>query len=162
MSAVRAPLHVAFCSLLAVGIWLTAAGCGAAPLQRQGPAPVPPAPQQAGTLRYPTPRSGSAYDDPSTGVAVIASSVPGAGAVHAVVLGNVALLAIPSRDPHVHRQVAVQIRSAFAHIAEVRISTEPVIADRLAYLSNQIMRNRSIGPHLAELASLSAAMQPVR
>ncbi|MFZ5815093.1 MAG: YhcN/YlaJ family sporulation lipoprotein [Bacillota bacterium] len=147
------------------------AGCGAArrPEQQNRPAPPPVSegatiqvePTERGTVRYPSPRAGSAYDDPSQGVSTVASAVPGAGSVDAVILGNVALVGLPSGDRTVHHKVADQIQASFPHIVEVRVSTDPAVIHRLRAVRHQIINQRSIAPFLPELVNLSAGMQPV-
>lgn len=144
------------------------AGCGAAnrpeqqPDQGTAPPPTTGAAMQVNPnqQRFPSPRAGSAYDDPSMGVSTIASAVPGAGEVDAVVLGNVALAGLPTGDTRIHHKVALQIQASFPHIVEVRFTTDPNTIGRLREIRRQIMTQQSISPYLPELANLSAAMQP--
>jgi hypothetical protein len=144
-----------------------AAGCGQNEPQRQY-APRTPGTSirsdvsQPGGISYPTPRAGSAYDDPSTGIATVASAVPGAGAVTAVVLGNVALVGIPNPDPGVHRKVAEQVRASFQHIAEVRITTDPAVIGHLFQANQMIQQNQSVAPLLPDLGARSATLTPLR
>lgn len=172
-------------SLLASAILIS--GCGAFPAPSpQGPqgAPAPgarapagraragimPGPQpmtdlrpiQEHTVRYPSPRAGSAYDDPSIGIGVVASAVPGAGAVNAVVLGNVALLGFPSQDAHINHRVAQLIQANFPHIAEVRVTHDPATIGRLQLATQRLMTNQSISDLLPELVNLSGAMPTVQ
>lgn len=118
-------------------------------------------PKERGSKAYPTPRAGSAYDDPSMGVSTIASAVPGSGPVEAVVLGNVALIGLPSQDARVQHKVAEQIHASFPHIVEVRITTDPAVISRLQSIRQEIMVQQSISPYLPELAGLSGSMQRV-
>lgn len=157
----------------AVLLFAVAAGCAPArrpeEQPRQTPQPIThpttlpstmevnPAGQRPG--HYPTPRAGSAYDDPSTGVSTIASAVPGAGAVDAVVLGNVALLGMSSQDSKVHHRVSQQVTASFPHIVEVRIATDPATIGRLRVIRQQITGQQSISPFLPELANLSTTMR---
>ncbi len=150
---------------------LTLGGCGAQrrPLPAQ---PAPPPPVQSSALELgragvgendaPVPRHGTAYSDQSDGVSFIASAVPGAGAVDAVVLGNLALLGTPSTDAGVHKKLSDQIRSSFPAIAEVRVTSDPATIQRLRLVRQQIIHQRSVAPLLPELANLSRAMQPVQ
>lgn len=171
-------------SLVASAILIS--GCGARPVPSpQGPqgGPAPGARAQEGrtraglvpgpqpqtdrrpienqTVRYPSPRAGSAYDDPSIGIGVVASSVPGAGAVNAVALGNVALLGFHSSDARVNHQVAQLIKSTFPHIAEVRVTHDPALIARLQLVTQRLMTNQPISDFLPELASLGARMPRV-
>lgn len=118
-------------------------------------------PKKEGSVAYPAPRAGSAYDDPSIGVSTIASAIPGAGRVTAVTMGNVALLGMPSTDVGVHRKVAEQIHASFPHIVEVRVTSDPAAIARLADVSGRISTQRTIAPYLPELASMSGSMTAV-
>lgn len=150
-----------------------AASAGCASPQRQpapaAPAPAAPAPAtqrlqspsagiQHGTVSYPTPRAGSAYDDPSTGVSTVASSIPGAGTVRAVVLGNVAVIGTTSGDPAIYGRISQQIRSSFPHIADVRFTNNPVHVNRLGQALSLIQTNQSVAPMLAELWGIGGAL----
>lgn len=115
-----------------------------------------------GTVQYPSPRAGSAYDSPSQGIATVASAVPGAGSVQAVALGNVALLGIPTPDVAVHRKVVEQVRASFAHIAEVRVTSDPAQIRRLFEAQEMMMMQSSIAPLLPDLAQRSAGFTPYR
>lgn len=117
---------------------------------------------EEGLLSYPSPRAGSSYDDASTGVSTVASAVPGAGRVAAVVLGNVALLGMNSQDPAVHRKVAEQLHSSFPHIADVRVSTDPAVVARLNEVAGRIRIQQTVLPYLPELANLAAGMPSAR
>lgn len=164
-----------------LGITLLTAGCGGAPLRRPAPPPRPgaaatPAPpvtpggtmqpspgaRKEGSVIYPSPRAGSAYDDPATGVATVAGAVPGAGAVHAVVLGNVAILGTTNTDPAVHRKVAEQIRSSFQHITDIRFTTDHRHIMRLIEAEGRIHAHQSISQLLPELAAIGGSLPSVR
>jgi hypothetical protein len=156
--------------ICAVLLLAVAAGCAPArrPEQQRQPGSPPPittgssleaGPKGRGSKAYPTPRAGSAYDDPSMGVSTIASAVPGAGSVEAVVLGNVVLVGIASQDGRIHRKVAEQIHASFPHIVEVRLTTDPAATARLRTVRQQINLQHTIAPFLPELANLSAGMR---
>lgn len=119
-------------------------------------------PRQEGSVGYPSPRAGSAYDSPSQGVATIASAVPAAGRVHAVVLGNVALLGVPNNDAAVHKRIAQQVHASFPHIIEVRVVTDPASINRLGEMQDRIATQQSIAPYLTELATMSGGPAPGR
>ncbi|HWI63270.1 MAG TPA: hypothetical protein VNT75_15635 [Symbiobacteriaceae bacterium] len=143
---------------------IAATGCAAPQRQPAPPTPAAPAPGartpgiQQGTVAYPTPRAGSAYDDPSTGIATVAGAIPGAGTVRAVVLGNVVLLGTDSRDPVIHGRIAQQIRSSFAHIADVRITHDPGQIARLGEALSLIQSHQSVAPLLTDLWSMGNGM----
>jgi hypothetical protein len=163
------PVRLAHIIIHAVLLLAVAAGCTPArrPEQRQPGSPPPittgssleAGPKGRGSKAYPTPRAGSAYDDPSMGVSTIASAVPGAGSVEAVVLGNVVLVGIASQDGRIHRKVAEQIHASFPHIVEVRLTTDPAATARLRTVRQQINLQHTIAPFLPELANLSAGMR---
>ncbi|HWI50991.1 MAG TPA: twin-arginine translocation signal domain-containing protein [Symbiobacteriaceae bacterium] len=142
------------CAALAV---LVAAGC-ATPQRQPAPTPVPgptvqsPTPGiQAGTVAYPTPRAGSAYDDPSSGISTVAAAIPGAGPVKAVALGNVVLIGTTSTDPAVHGRIAQQIRSSFPHVADVRFTSDPAHLTRIGHALSLLQSHQSIAPMIPEL-----------
>lgn len=145
----------------------TAAGCNQPEPQRQytprGPGTsVRSGLTEPGTLSYPSPRAGSAYADPSLGMATVASTVPGAGSVSVVALGNVALIGLPNNDPGVHRKIAEQLRSSFPHLAEVRVTTDPALIGRLFEADELIRTQRSIAPLLTDLGARINTLAPVR
>lgn len=162
-------IQSAVASLLAAAVFL-GAGCGPTPLQRPeqprtSPAPAPISPPRAGQAvpSYPSPRAGAAYDDPSTGIAFVASAVPGAeGPVNAVVLGNVALVGVPSNNAGVHTKVAEQIRSSFPHIADVRITSDPAVMGRIAEASELLRTRQSIAGLLPDLTARTSATPTVQ
>lgn len=118
--------------------------------------------QDQGPARYPSPRAGSAYDDPSTGVATVASAIPGAGPVKALVLGNVALIGLTSGDPNVHHRISQQLQSSFPHIVEVRFTQDPAQINRLAEAGQRIRTGRTIAPMLSELGALAGGLPAVQ
>lgn len=112
---------------------------------------------QQGTVAYPSPRAGSAYDDPSTGISTVASTIPGAGRVWAVTLGNVAIVGTTSADPAIRGRIAQQVRSSFPHIADVRFTSDPAQMNRLSQALSLIQTNRSVAPLLPELAGIGSS-----
>lgn len=160
------PLRLPLTSVLAAALLLT--GCaGPAPRIERRLEKTGTATQQAGVAApaapaYPSPRAGSGYDDPSTGMAFVASAVPGAGAVSAVALGNVALLGVSTTDPGVHKKVAEQIMASFPHIADVRIVTDPAAIPRITEADNLLRVRQSILPLLPELAARAGASPAIQ
>ncbi|HYG58840.1 MAG TPA: hypothetical protein VD902_12350 [Symbiobacteriaceae bacterium] len=160
---------------------IAAGGCTAVPM-RPAPAPAPApaqAPERVSTPnpgvnvqgsalgnpeagRYPHPRAGSAYDDPSTGVATIASAVPGAGPINAVVLGNVAIIGLQTGDRNIHHRISQQIQSSFPHVVEVRFTQDPTQIRRIAEAGQLIRTQRSIGALLPELGTMGSGLPAVQ
>lgn len=186
---------LALAALLSAG---PAAGCmraarPAPPRTQQGgvagDAPAPPPPRDSGVYHgatFPSPRAGSAFDDPSTGIATVASAVAGAGQAEAVAVANTALVVLhadrygaavrpdgalgdlpPGWDQvdgtaeDVYRRVAGQIQTSFPHIVEVRFATDPATAAQLVSLAARVRAQEPAAGMLASLADLAGRM-PVR
>lgn len=186
---------LALAALLAAG---PAAGCmraarPAPPRTQQGGVagerPVPPPVRDSGVYHgatFPSPRAGSAFDDPSSGIATVASAVAGAGQAEAVAVANTALVvlhadrygaarrpdgALGDRPPgwdrvdgtpdDVYRRVAGQIQTSFPHIVEVRFATDAATAAQLVSIAARVRAQEPAAGMLGDLAGIAGRM-PMR